>query len=276
MNSGRGHCAWWQFCKVPNQTHRKIEKMYAIKQIKICAEYRDMLPRPRLDLSGTPGLRPIGLSPGSWQTSLGLGSMSRYSAQILICITQEETQQLESPHRLAHIYCQIPSLSPGLSYDQQCYQWFTGKLNCFMDTYPSNSVDQSSEATHSAAKKSLSDRFMFNPDCIFCHSDRCKKVKKAHYWTKELLSKFECGDGEYVIKTAEAKNKIMIFFYWSRDRTFVFVKPSSTQVVWKGTQQSQNYGTVWMYDVWNTFLEKSLRSFKLRVMVMLILLVVSV
>ena len=61
--------------------------MYAIKQIKICAEYRDMLPRPRLDLSGTPGLRPIGLSPGSWQTSLGLGSMSRYSAQILICIS---------------------------------------------------------------------------------------------------------------------------------------------------------------------------------------------
>ena len=89
MGNGRGHCAYWQSCKVPNQTHRgmkKIRKMYAIKQIKICAEYRDMLPRPRLDLSGTPGLRPVGLSPGSWQTSLGLGSMSRYSAQILICI----------------------------------------------------------------------------------------------------------------------------------------------------------------------------------------------
>ena len=90
MDNGRGHCAHWQSCKVPNQTHRgmkKIRKMYAIKQIKICAENRDMLPRPRLDLSGTPGLRPIGLSPGSWQTSLGLGSMSRYSAQILICIS---------------------------------------------------------------------------------------------------------------------------------------------------------------------------------------------
>ena len=89
MANGRGHCAWWQSCTVPNQTHRgnnKKRKMHAIKQIKICAEYRDMLPRPRLDLSGTPGLRPIGLSPGSWQTSLGLGSMSRYSAQILICI----------------------------------------------------------------------------------------------------------------------------------------------------------------------------------------------
>ena len=83
MNNGRGHCAYWQYCKVPNQTHRgmkKARKMYAIKQIKICAEYRDMLPRPRLDLSGTPGLRPIGFSPGSWQTSL---------AQVLICITHE-------------------------------------------------------------------------------------------------------------------------------------------------------------------------------------------
>ena len=64
--------------------------MYAIKQIKICAEYRDMLPRPRLDLSGTPGLRPIGISPGYWQTSLGLGSMSRYSAQILFCIAMND------------------------------------------------------------------------------------------------------------------------------------------------------------------------------------------
>ena len=60
MDNGRGQCAYWQSCKVPNQTHRgmkKIRKMYAIKQIKICAEYRDMLPRPQLDLSGTPGLR---------------------------------------------------------------------------------------------------------------------------------------------------------------------------------------------------------------------------
>ena len=54
-------------------------------QIKICAEYRDMLPRPRL-VCQEPGLRPIGLSPGvPDKSSRGLGSMSRYSAQILIC-----------------------------------------------------------------------------------------------------------------------------------------------------------------------------------------------
>ena len=39
-------------CRVPNW------KMYAIKQIKICVEYWDMLPRPRLVLPGTRGLQP--------------------------------------------------------------------------------------------------------------------------------------------------------------------------------------------------------------------------
>ena len=56
-----------------------------IIQIKICAEYRDMLPRPRL-VCQEPGLSPIGRSPGvPDKSSRGLGSMSRYPAQILIC-----------------------------------------------------------------------------------------------------------------------------------------------------------------------------------------------
>ena len=106
-----------------------------------------------------------------------------------------------------------------------------------MDTYLSSSGGQIPEATHSVAKWSLSDRFMSNPYCIFCHSDGCKKVKKAHYWTIEPLSKF--GGGETVLKTAESKNKIIISFYGSRGRTFVIVKQSSTPFVWKGTQDTQ-------------------------------------
>ena len=58
----------------PNPQRNTKWEIYDIKQVKICAEYRDMVPRPRLDLSGTPGLRPIDRSPGFWQTSLGLGS----------------------------------------------------------------------------------------------------------------------------------------------------------------------------------------------------------
>ena len=73
------HCVYHtQF----NLTYNLINN---IIQIKICAEYRDMLPRPKL-VCQEPGLRPIGRSPGvSDKSSRGLGSMSRYSAQILIC-----------------------------------------------------------------------------------------------------------------------------------------------------------------------------------------------
>ena len=66
--------------------HKHTQQIYIyiyIIQIKICAEYRDMLPRPRL-VCQEPGLRPIGRSPGvPDKSSRGLGSMSRYSAQIL-------------------------------------------------------------------------------------------------------------------------------------------------------------------------------------------------
>ena len=56
-----------------------------IIQIKICAEYRDMLPRPRL-VCQEPGLRWIGRSRGVPDKSRrGLGNMSRYSARMLIC-----------------------------------------------------------------------------------------------------------------------------------------------------------------------------------------------
>ena len=58
---------------------------FLVIPIKICAEYRDMLPRPRL-VCQEPGLGPIGRSPDvPDKSNRGLGSMSRYSAQILIC-----------------------------------------------------------------------------------------------------------------------------------------------------------------------------------------------
>ena len=66
--------------KFPTKSAEEWKKgeMYAIKQIKICAEYRDMLPRPRL-VCQEPGLRPIGRSPG----------VPDKSGQILICITKD-------------------------------------------------------------------------------------------------------------------------------------------------------------------------------------------
>ena len=75
--------------RFPTKSIEKIKnwKMYATKPNMISAEYQDMLHRPRLDLSGTPGLWHISCSPDSWHTSLCLGSTSLYFIQILICIS---------------------------------------------------------------------------------------------------------------------------------------------------------------------------------------------
>ena len=71
----------WRRCEI---IHSALFCLFII-QLKICAKYRDLLPRPRLVFQ-EPGLRPIGWSPGVHdKSSRGLGSMSRCSSQILIC-----------------------------------------------------------------------------------------------------------------------------------------------------------------------------------------------
>ena len=76
-------------CKVHNPNCRGIEnwKMYAVKQIDICEEYRDMVPKDPASLSGTSGLRHVVSSHVPDKPALALGTISKYSAQILICIS---------------------------------------------------------------------------------------------------------------------------------------------------------------------------------------------
>ena len=73
--------------KIDSDPARSMSSLRPISniQIKICAEYQDMLPRSVL-VCQEPGLRPIGWSPGvPDKSSRGLGSMSWYSVQIIIC-----------------------------------------------------------------------------------------------------------------------------------------------------------------------------------------------
>ena len=88
MDNGRGHSAYLQSCKVPNQTHRGIKKGKCMLWNKLRSVQNTATCYPCLDWICQD--LPIGLSPGSWQTSLGLGSMSRYSVQNLICITSSQ------------------------------------------------------------------------------------------------------------------------------------------------------------------------------------------
>ena len=75
-------------CKVPNLTDRGIEnwKMCAVKQIKICSEYRNMVLEASVGLSCKPVIRPAASAQVPDKPALALVTMSRYSPQILICV----------------------------------------------------------------------------------------------------------------------------------------------------------------------------------------------
>ena len=124
----------------------------SVIQIKICAEYRDMLPRPRL-VCQEPGLRPIGRSPGvPDKSSRGLGSMSRYSAQILICF-------------IAYIFLIF------LAATKQLYEWY------FLSVCPS--------VCPSVTKRT---RMMTKQHSLTWKNKLKMPALKLRHMTKEMLS----------------------------------------------------------------------------------------
>lgn len=112
-------------------------------------------------------------------------------------------QPVDSPHRLAHICSQVPiTLLPEHGYHRECYQRFTSKLDRLVDN---ESLNTPGPSTGRVCKRSSTDKYIFHPDCIFCHSEGRKKIKKGQSWTTEGLANFEYGGGGTVLKAAEVK-----------------------------------------------------------------------
>ena len=138
-----------------------------------------------------------------------------------------ETQPLESPQTHSYLLPD-PITVTGLSYDQQSYQWFTGKLNCLMENLPIQFCWWKQWGYSFNCEMVVEWQICVQPRLHFSHPDGCEKVKRAHYWKTEPLCKFEFGGGETVIKTAEAKTRS---WYPSMDQgIWPLVRPSSTKL----------------------------------------------
>ena len=81
-------------------------------------------------------------------------------------------------------------------YHMVCYQRFTANLNRLKP------ADEVPEGTTSRPRRSSSDKIFFNPDCIFCKSEKRKKIKKKGNWTTEGLHIFEKEGWKSVLVTA--------------------------------------------------------------------------
>ena len=65
---------------------------------------------------------------------------------------------------------------------------------------------QTDAAPTSRPTRVLGDHVLFKPNCIFCNSEKRKKVKIKGSWTTEGMSMFEMGGWKTVLQVAEHRN----------------------------------------------------------------------
>ena len=134
----------------------------------------------------------FGLSPGSWQTSLALGSMSRYSAQIIICM-------------IYHIKQLYVTLLQHNKAPCNCIAWCFGIRECMHSEYRRNAKENKSKKSWMnwfpvPGKTNISTRYGFDAwnsidkaaasVLIAAETDRlagtCTNLKRAHESFKKV------------------------------------------------------------------------------------------
>lgn len=111
----------------------------------------------------------------------------------------------DSVNRQQHICDQIPMQYEELQgYHRECYQRFTMNTKRLK---PSDGAEESEPAKRARRSSSAEgkDRILFTPDCIFCGSEKRKKVRVKNTWTTEALSSFSHGGGTIIIQIAEER-----------------------------------------------------------------------
>ena len=126
------------------------------------------------------------------------GGCWSHPCQILRGIkTRRLAEPLNSPYRMTDICQQIPdSLSSNHDYHWECYKRFTinlTRLRSSAETLPSTS----------RLTRESGDSVLFKPECIFCDSEKQKKIKVKGSWTTEDLSRFEFGGWQDIEHEAE-------------------------------------------------------------------------
>lgn len=111
------------------------------------------------------------------------------------------SQPADSPYRMEKTCALIPDiLQDHHGYHRICYQRFTAHL----DRLQENSSGP--EASTSRPTRAQGDQVLFKPDCVFCNSEKRKKVKIKGSWTTEGMSVFDRDGWQTILQTAEGKN----------------------------------------------------------------------
>ena len=106
-----------------------------------------------------------------------------------------QCQPVGSKYRMHEACDRIPeSCTDYDGFHRECYQRFTMYLNR-LET-PPEMPEPACSSRSSRRSSNDSDTVIFKPDCIFCNSEGCKKIKVKGNWTAEGTSQFEFGGGK--------------------------------------------------------------------------------
>ena len=116
------------------------------------------------------------------------------------------SEPVDSPHRMSYVCSQIPDMvGEDHGYHRQCYKRFTSNLGRLSSSSTSSSVTETDVCRPSRCPSDQSERFIFKPDCIFCHKAGRKKVKHGGSWTTEATSRFEYDGDTTVLEVAKER-----------------------------------------------------------------------
>lgn len=111
-------------------------------------------------------------------------------------------QQQNSVYRLEKTCHLIPDvLQDHHGYHNNCYKRFCANLDRLKEK---NSVVEPSSSARNP--RTPGETVIFKPDCIFCSSERKKKVKVQGCWSTEGMSVFNKEGWKKILQLAEEKN----------------------------------------------------------------------
>ena len=111
-------------------------------------------------------------------------------------------QPIGFSYRMANTCALIPDiLEDNHGYHRICNQRFFSNLNRLKHEF-----SQTDAAPTSRPTRVLGDHVLFKPNCIFCNSEKRKKVKIKGSWTTEGMSMFEMGGWKTVLQVVEHRN----------------------------------------------------------------------
>lgn len=154
------------------------------------------------------------------------------------------SEPVDSPHRMSYVCLQIPdTVEENHGYHRQCYKRFTSNLERLSSSSTSSSLTETDVCRPRPPRcpSDGSEKFIFNPDCIFCHKTGKKRLNMEAAGQLNQHHDLNMMEVQPFSKL-QRNEKILRCCEGSRVMTFMPVRLNTTGVAELSTQETRRRG----------------------------------